>query len=87
MAAEKVLTDETVDAKIEAVRPRELRYIDPMRLAQWTLETACSMVDEAISEKTLMRAIEMGDLEAFKVGKKVTVDPVKFLTWYRRYRK
>lgn len=83
----KVLTEEMIDQKLAQVRPVELRYIDPMRLAQWTLETACQMVDGAVSPKTIQRAIESGDLEGFKAGAKVTVEPARFLTWFRRFRK
>lgn len=86
MSAEK-LTNEILDEKIATVRPRELRYIDPMKLAQWTIETAIQMVDGAVAFKTIDRAIKMGDLEAFHVGQKITVDPAKFLTWYKRHRK
>jgi hypothetical protein len=56
-------------------------------MAQWTLERACAMVDNAIGTKTLERAIAGGDLEAFKAGKFVTVEPQKFLTWYKRFKK
>jgi RPA family protein len=88
VAAEKrIPTEEMIDEKLNSLRPREVRYIDPMKLAQWTLDTACAMVDDAIGKQTIQRAIADGELEAFKVGKEVTVEPAKFLVWYRRYRK
>lgn len=88
MGAEKnILTDEAIDKKLEELAPRYLAYVDPMKMAQWTLERCCQMVDEAISTKTIDRAISSGELEAFKVGRNVTVEPAKFLTWYRRHRK
>lgn len=83
----KHLTDEMVEEKLSAVRPKEIRMIDPMKMAEWTLETACAMVDNAVGTKTLERAISDGDLVATKVGKRVTVEPAKFLVWYRRFRK
>lgn len=79
--------EKALDEKIESLRPKEIRFIDPMKMAQWTLETACQMVDGAISKKTLDRAISMGELEAFKAGREITVEPAKFLLWYRRFRK
>lgn len=83
----KILTDEMIDEKLASLRPQEIKFIDPMKMAQWTLERACAMVDNAVGEKSLLRAIDSGELEAFRAGLKITVEPAKFLTWYRRFRK
>ena len=76
-----------VDELIESVKPKEVRFIDPMKMAEWPLELACEMVGGAISEKSIMRAIDAGELKAHKPGKKISVTPVDFLTWYRRFAK
>lgn len=87
MGEKNILTDEMIDEKLASMKPQEVRFIDPMKMAQWTLKRCCEMVDNAITGQTIMRAIVAGDLEGFKVGKKVTVEPAKFLVWYRRSRK
>lgn len=87
MGEKQILTEEMIDKKLEDLAPRHLAFIDPMKMAQWTLERACAMVDNAIGVKSLERAIADGSLEAFKAGKFVTVEPIKFLTWYKRHKK
>ena len=87
MGEKKILTDEMIDEKLTSLRPKEIKFIDPMKMAQWCLSTCCEMVDNAVSEQTIMRAINAGDLESYKAGAKVTVEPAKFLVWYRRYKK
>lgn len=87
MGETKILTEEMIDERLKTVRPQVLRYIDPMKMAAWKLETACEMVDNAVSEQSVLRAISSGDLEAIKTGKFITVEPAKFLVWYRRNKK
>jgi hypothetical protein len=88
MGAERQrLTEEMIEEKLKVLRPREIRYIDPMRMAQWSLDTACAMVDDALSKQTLDRAIREGTLSAYKAGKEITVKPGEFLVWYERHRK
>lgn len=87
MGEKKILTEEMIDEKLAKAETKEIRFIDPYKLAQWTLETACAMVDHAISPKTIERAIISGEIQAFKVGKFLTVEPTKFLLWYRRHTK
>jgi hypothetical protein len=82
-----VLTEEMIDAKLAALGKQSISYIDPMKMAAWSLERACSMVDNTVSPKTLDRAIAEGELSAFKVGAKVSVLPTDFLTWYKRHKK
>jgi hypothetical protein len=83
----KILTDQMIDEKINALRPRDLITIDPMKMAEWSIETACAMVDNAVGPKTVERAIIAEELSATKTGQRITVDPQKFLVWYRRNRK
>lgn len=78
---------EELEKKIEAVKPREVRFIDPMKLAQWSLETCIAMVDHGVSAKTICRAIDNKELVAFQVGKLTTITPIDFLTWYKRNKK
>lgn len=87
MGEKKILTDEAIDRKLDDLAPRYINYIDPMKMAQWTLERACAMVDDAVSAQTVMRAIDDAKLEAYRVGAKVTVEPAKFLLWYKSYRR
>jgi hypothetical protein len=87
MGEKRILTEEEIDRKLSELRPRQVVAIDPMRMAEWTLETCCAMVDDAISVRAIERAIAERDLDATKTGKRVTVEPAKFLVWYRRHRK
>lgn len=87
MGEKQILTEAMIDEKLNSMRPQEIRYIDPMKMAQWTIERACAMVDNAVGTKTIDRAITSGELEAYKVGKMITVEPHKFLLWYRRHLK
>ena len=87
MGEKVILTDDAIDKKLDELAPRHIAYVDPMKMAQWTLERATAMVDHAIGVKTIERAVASGELEAFKVGKFTTVEPAKFLSWYRRHKK
>ena len=86
-AEKKILTEEMIDEKLKTLRPQQIRYVDPMKMAAWNLETAVEMVDGGCSEKTIERAIANGELDGIKAGKKVTVEPAKFMVWYRRHQK
>lgn len=87
MGEKQILTEEMIEERMKKIiKPQELYYVDPYKLAHWKLETACAMVDDAISVKTIQRAIDDGKLEGYKAGKFVTVEPAKFLLWYRRFR-
>lgn len=86
MSEARVLTEQMIDEKLVAVRPQEIKYIDPMKLAFWSLETAALMANDTISEKTISRAIRDGELTAYKAGKCLAVVPSDFLTWLKRSR-
>jgi hypothetical protein len=87
MGEKQILTEAMIDEKLNSMRPQEIRYIDPMKMAQWTIERACAMVDNAVGVRRVDDAIKCGELEAYRVGKFITVEPQKFLLWYRRHLK
>ena len=86
MGEKKILTEEMIDQRLAQMAPREIRYVDPMKMLMWTLDTAIEMVDGSVSKKTLQRAIESGDLNAFKAGKVLCVVPSDFLVWFKRFK-
>lgn len=87
MGEKRILTEDDIDRKLAELGPRSISFIDPYKMAQWTLERCCAMVDNGVSTQTVMRAIDDGNLEAYKAGKFVTVEPQKFLTWFKRFKR
>lgn len=83
----KELTEEDIERKLAEFSKHNIAYVDPMKMAAWTLERACAMVDNAVSPKTIERAIADGSLSGFKAGAKVAVIPTDFLTWFKRFKK
>ena len=86
MGEKVILTEEMIDEKLAKLPPREIRFVDPMKMPMWTLATAVEMVDHGVSKKTLERAIETGELAAFRPGSPTCVSPSDFLVWFKRFR-
>lgn len=85
MAAEKrILTEEMIEQGLEAAKSREVRWIDPYKMAAWTIDFAIEMVCGAVGKTTIQRAITEGTLPAYKPGKEVCVVPSDFITWVKR---
>ena len=74
-----------IDQKISELKPQEIRFVDPMKLAMWNTELAVEMVSGAVSKKTIQRAIIEGELKAFKAGREYAFVPMDFLTWFKRF--
>jgi hypothetical protein len=87
MGEKQILTVEMIDETLKRMSAQRVKYIDPMKLAEWTLETCCAMVDDAIVPKTIERAIANEEIPATKAGKRLTVEPAKFLLWYRKQKR
>ncbi len=87
MGEKQILTEEMIDEKMAKLPPREIRFVDPMKMPFWKLDTACEMVDHAVAQKTIERAIADGKLNGFQFGKSTCVVPSEFLVWCKRFKK
>lgn len=83
----KVLTEEMIEEKLRALTRSEISYIDPMKMALWSVDRAVAMADGTVSKDTIERANKKGDLKFYKAGKENAVIPSEFLLWLKRFQK
>jgi hypothetical protein len=87
MGEKQILTEKLIDEKLAAAASREVRWIDPYKMAAWPLDLAIEMVGGGVGKKTIERAISAGDLAGYKPGKETCVLPADFVVWFKRFRK